>query len=118
MNPGELDWLRPSEGARFLLELEREDDGGRQAHYHGWVLIPTAVFPYHAVLIDEGSATVTALGEPAEADLAAMLEMIAKLTARSAAKKRADGMPPWPHRVLRWRGAGRGGASTEPKPPA
>jgi hypothetical protein len=34
--------------------------------------------------------------------------MVAKLTARAAGKKREDGMPPWPARVLRWRGPGRG----------
>jgi hypothetical protein len=36
------------------------------------------------------------------------MDMLAKLTARAADKKRGDGMPPWPNRVLRWRGPGRG----------
>ena len=35
------------------------------------------------------------------------LQMLAKLTARSASKKREDGLSPWPSRLLRWRGPGR-----------
>ena len=40
----------------------------------------------------------------APAELVEVVAMLGKLTARTAAKKRADGMPPWPARVLRWRG--------------
>ena len=112
MNPAELERLRPTEGARFLLELEAVEDGGARARYRAWVLTPDAAFAFAAVLADGGEVTLTAAdaGAGADAELAAMLEMIAKLTARSAGKKREDGLPPWPHRVLRWRGAGRGGA--------
>ena len=58
------------------------------------------------MLVDDGTVTVT-IAAPTE--LVEMVTMLAKLTARAAAKKRADGMPPWPARVLRWRGPGRGG---------
>jgi hypothetical protein len=112
VNPGELERLRPSEGARFLLELDdaRNPAGGGQpqARYRAWVLTSTGVFPYDAVLSDTGSAVLTSIGECAVPELAAMLEMIAKLTARAAAKKRDAGMPPWPNRIMRWRGTGRG----------
>src|SRR5262245_59252033 len=107
MKGNELDRLRPSEGARFLLELVGAIEGG--ARYGAWVLTPEAHHAYAAELREDGSVTMVAEGEAAPEELAGMLEMIAKLTARSAAKKREDGLPPWPHRVLRWRGAGRGG---------
>ena len=54
---------------------------------------------------DDGSVTVDIT---APAELAEMLTMVGKLTARAAAKKRDDGLPPWPPRVLRWKGPGRG----------
>jgi len=44
----------------------------------------------------------------APAELVEVMQMLAKLTARGAAKKREDGFPPWPARVTRWRGPGRG----------
>jgi hypothetical protein len=57
-------------------------------------------------MCDDGSFQVDAAGAPEE--LLSTLQMLAKLTARSAAKKREDGLPAWPARVLRWRGPGRG----------
>jgi hypothetical protein len=96
--------LTPTEGARFLLE--RREDGGATATYRAAIYTPSATYEGHATLVDDGSATVVATGAPEE--LVAMLAMLAKLTARAAAKKREDGLPPWPSRVLRWRGPGRG----------
>lgn len=93
---------RPQHGARVLLELQGVD-GGR-ATYRAAIL--TAA--------DEASATAI-LGEDGSVDLAetpsehhAALAMLCKLTARGAAKRRQDGLPVWPQRVLRWRGPGRG----------
>ena len=100
------DALTPQHGARFLLELEREDGAG--ARYRAAVLTPDARHDYDAVLGDDGAVALTARGAPAPTELEETLVMIARLTARSAAKKREDGLPPWPHRVLRWRGPGRG----------
>ena len=106
----DLDRLRPTEGARFLLQLERIEPGERAARYRGWILTPEASHAYQVDLTDDAAVVVGALGDagaPAADELTAMLTTIAKLTARAAAGKRADGLPPWPHRVLRWRGAGR-----------
>ena len=96
--------LTPTEGARFLLEREQEDGGS--ARYRVAIYTPDRTYEGHARLCDDGNASVDAPGAPEE--LFSMLHMLAKLTARSAAKKREDGLPPWPARVLRWRGPGRG----------
>ena len=96
--------LTPTEGARLLLERERED--GERAEYRAAIFTPEATYEGHARVADDGSAEVEIVGAPAE--LVEALHMIAKLTARAAAKKRAEGLPAWPARVLRWRGPGRG----------
>jgi hypothetical protein len=95
--------LTPTEGARFLLERVSAED--TRAEYRVVIYTPTATHEGRATLDDDGTAAVT-LDAPEE--LAATMQMLAKLTARSAAKKREDGLPPWPARVLRWRGPGRG----------
>ena len=100
------DPLAPEAGARFLLELAGDD--GASARYAAAVITPDQRFDYDAVLAEDGAAALTARGDAAPAELEGGLQMIAKLTARSAAKKREDGLPPWPPRVLRWRGPGRG----------
>ena len=100
------DPLAPEAGARYLLELAGDD--GTRARYRAAVITPDQRFDYDAVLVDDGTATLTAHAAPAPTELEDGLHMLARLTARSAPKKRDDGMPPWPHRVLRWRGPGRG----------
>lgn len=106
--------LTPTEGARFLLERERELAEGTSAVYRTAIYTPDTTFTGVATLADDGTATVahpiSAGAAPTKApeDLVAKLRMLAKLTARSASKKREDGLPPWPSRVLRWRGPGRG----------
>ena len=102
MNERERDALRPKEGARLLLALVRAD-GGR-ATYAAWLIKPDGEHGTTAELDDRG--TVTLAGEFDGVD---DLRMLAKLTARAASKRVADGLPAWPPRVLRWRGAGRGG---------
>jgi hypothetical protein len=99
--------LTPTEGARFLLE--RLTEAADRAEYRAAIYTPTATFVGTATLVDDGTATVAIADAPA--DLLEVVAMLGKLTARTAAKKRADGMPPWPARVLRWRGPGRGGLS-------
>ena len=86
--------------------LEREHDDGNRARYRAAIYTPDATYEGHATMCDDGSFQVDAPGAPEE--LFSTLQMLAKLTARSAAKKREDGLPPWPARVLRWRGPGRG----------
>ncbi len=114
--------LTPTEGARFLLERDREEEGGTRAVYRTAIYTPTATYEGHATLVDDGTSTVTeqtlrgaalptasdAGATKASEDLVAALQMLTKLTARSASKKREDGLPPWPARILRWRGPGRG----------
>jgi hypothetical protein len=99
--------LVPTAGARLLLELapgERND--AARAAYRAAIYTPGATYEGRAELADDGSSAVHVEGAPAE--LAEALAMFGKLTARAAAKRRADGLPPWPARVLRWRGPGRG----------
>jgi hypothetical protein len=105
MNDAELARLRPTEGARFLLE--RDTAAGATACYRAWVIVPDARFAYRADLTAGAEPALTAEGDPAPPELEDMLRMIARLTARSAA--RPDALTPWPQRVLRWRGKGRGG---------
>lgn len=98
------DALTPTEGARFLLE--RVTDDGASARYRTAIYTPDATYESSATLRDDGTVEIVSSAAPEE--LSSTLEMLAKLTARSAAKKREDGLPPWPARVLRWRGPGRG----------
>ncbi len=93
------DALHPSSGARFLLE-RMEEDGGR-ATYRAAIYTPDAVYASTAVLSDDGTVELAPTGAPGGLDAA--LAMFAKLTARGAAKRRDDGLVPWPARVLRWR---------------
>jgi hypothetical protein len=95
--------LTPREGARFLFELQRDE--GARARYRVAVYTPSTVHEGAATLGDDGSV---ALELAAPEELVTAAQMFAKLTARAAAKKREDGLPPWPARVLRWRGPGRG----------
>jgi hypothetical protein len=98
------DELRPREGARFLLE--RRHVTGARAEYRAAIFTPEQAFEGTAVLDDAGGVELAIDGAPAE--LVDMLHMLARLTARAAAKRRDDGLPAWPARVLRWRGPGRG----------
>jgi hypothetical protein len=94
----------PTEGARFLLE--RETEQGASAIYRVQIFTPDASYEGRATLTDDGSVELSPTGAPGE--LESTLLVLAKLTARGAAKKREGGLPPWPARVLRWRGPGRG----------
>lgn len=99
--------LTPTEGARYLLEREPGTTAeGARATYRATIFTPDATYAGTATLVDDGTVEAAVAGAPAE--LVATLEMFARLTARGAAKRRDDGQPPWPARVLRWRGPGRG----------
>jgi hypothetical protein len=102
------DPLTPSAGARFVLE--RVAAGERTARYRGRIVTPEASYAYEVALTAGGDEPALApLGEAAPAELQRILAMIARLTARAVDKRLADGLPPWPGRVTRWRGPGRGG---------
>ncbi|MBK9033835.1 MAG: hypothetical protein IPL61_21635 [Myxococcales bacterium] len=99
--------LWPQDGARLLLDRVAAEP--TRATYAAWVLTATAEHAYQAELDDTGAVALTAVAAATDAAAEDDLRMLARLTARAAAKRAADGLPPWPPRVLRWRGAGRGG---------
>ena len=101
------DSLTPAHGARFVLELVEASATG--AIYAGAVITADARFDYRAELSESGDVVLSAQGDPATRDHEGMLAMIARLVARGAAGRRADGLQPWPARITRWRGPGRGG---------
>jgi hypothetical protein len=96
--------LRPTAGARFLLELDSVD--GTRAIYRATIYTPDAEYTTTATLDENGDVEMPHTN--AEATLHGTLVMLARLAARGATKRREDGLPPWPHRLLRWRGPGRG----------
>ena len=79
----ELDRLRPTDGARYLLE--HEQDGV----YRAWIIAPAATYAYRVNAVD-GS-----LEGDAPAELEKQLRAFVKVLTRDGA--------PWPARVLRWR---------------
>lgn len=97
--------LRPQAGARFLLERTSSESEGR-ATYAATIYTSEAEHRSIAKLGEDGSVELAPTGAAPELD--DMLAMQARLIARGAAKRREDGLPPWPARVLRWRGPGRG----------
>lgn len=99
--------LHPSEGARFLFERASVSPDSRVAAYRVAVFTPDRRFDYRADMQLDGSFELSEAGAPAPADLAKKLSAISKLIARAAKKKLANELPPWPSRVLRWRGPGR-----------
>ena len=96
----------PTAGARFLLELESQSDDGARATYRAAIYTPDSEYATSATLVDDGTVEMAHTG--AEATLHGTLVMLARLTARGATKRREDGLPIWPQRLLRWRGPGRG----------
>ncbi|HLL24995.1 MAG TPA: hypothetical protein VK427_22830 [Kofleriaceae bacterium] len=103
--------LRPTAGARFLLELERVEPGEvERAVYRATVFTVDAEFTSTVTLAADGAVLVASTGadKGAPGELADTLVMLARLIARGAAKRRDDGLPAWPQRLLRWRGPGRG----------
>ncbi len=108
------DSLRPTAGARFLLERGEVAEDRRSARYVAKILTPEAVFAFDAELVAGEEPVLRARGETGAAGAAGQalvdgLTMLARLTARSVDKKLADGLQPWPDRILRWLGPGRGG---------
>ena len=109
------DALTPTVGARFALT--REVDAGARATYRCVIATPTSRHHYAAELVDDGGVTLTPVaGGPDQADdgeasaeLLAAATLVARLLARAAPARRADGVTVWPPRVVRWRGPGRGG---------
>lgn len=91
--------LHPTEGARFLFERILDED--TRASYRAQIYTPAEVFEATATLGDDGSVELPPTGAPRELD--ERLATMARLLARDATKRRADGLGAWPERVLRWR---------------
>ena len=51
--------LTPTEGARFHLERDREEEGGTRAIYRTAIYTPTLTYEGSATLADDGVASVT-----------------------------------------------------------
>jgi hypothetical protein len=100
--------LNPSEGVRLLLQRQEVDEDQQRAHYEATIFTVTSRYCYQANLGMDGSAQLEAQGESATAEDEDKLSKLAKSTARAAKRKLADKLAPWPPRVLRWRGPGRG----------
>ncbi len=98
------DDLHPTDGARFLLERRGDPPVDARAEYGAAIYTPTERFAYTATLAASGEVELAADGAPAPGDLEKKLHTIARIAARDAARNAADGLPPWPHRILRWRG--------------
>jgi len=98
--------LHPEHGIRLLLEREGHSD--ERASYRGAIYTSDAVFEYAVELDISGAAELSPQsGAAAENQLA--LENLARSIARAASRRAADGLAPWPPRILRWRGPGRQG---------
>ena len=85
--------------------LEREVDDGARATYRASIYTPDAEFTATATLEESGAVELTVPGGATRApsELHERLLSIARLVARDAAKRRADGLAAWPARILRWR---------------
>ncbi|HTE53605.1 MAG TPA: hypothetical protein VK698_22270 [Kofleriaceae bacterium] len=98
--------LPPSRGARLLLERRAIAADQSSATYRAAVITPDERFDYDAVLRSDGTAQLTALGTPASPEWEERLVNHARQAARAADRRRADHLPPWPPRLLRWRAPG------------
>jgi hypothetical protein len=95
----------PSQGARLLLERRQVAADGSSATYRAAIITADQRFEYEAVLRLDGSADLTPIATPAPDQWQARLLAHARQAARAAERRRGDQLPPWPHRVLRWRDA-------------
>jgi hypothetical protein len=99
--------LHPSEGVRLLLERREVAADGASAVYRGAIFTPDSQYEVE-VAVDAGGGAAIAGGHAAPPELADKLLAHARQTARAASRRKGEGLPPWPHRVMRWRPPGRG----------
>jgi hypothetical protein len=95
VNDAELARLRPTDGARYLLVLDRADASAGAAHYGAWIITPSETFAYTATLSPTADPQLAPVGTAAPAALSDFLARLATLTSRQS---------PWPQRITRWRG--------------
>ena len=94
--------LHPTNGVRFLYVLV-PGAGSQAAEYDAFIYTPTECFSYHARFTLEGTCEFKSKERRAKNALEQRLEGIGRVIARDAARKQAEGLVPWPSRVLRWR---------------
>ncbi len=95
--------LRPTAGARFVLELVTITADGATAEYATAVYTSQSEHRGTAVLRDNGEVTAGALEPVVAGELGAKLAVMARLVARGAEGRRESGERVWPARVMRWR---------------
>lgn len=97
--------ITPSSGARFLLERSdgAADRPVASARYAASIATPEVTYRAAATLHDDGTVELVDEGPAAPEELRAQLLMFARLTARGAPARRAEGLAQWPARVQRWR---------------
>ncbi len=102
------DSLHPTEGIRLLLDRQSIAADVQSASYSGAVYTTDACYTYRVQMAMDGSATLEPVEAAAAADDEDALAKIARSTARAAKRNSEEALPPWPTRILRWRGPGRG----------
>jgi len=103
--------LHPTEGIRLLLTLAKDHEGecgSATVKYDAAIYTTDSQFLYLATLSDDGTVALVAESQSANEPDEKQLRNICASIARAAKRKRNDDLPPWPARVLRWRGPGRG----------
>jgi hypothetical protein len=97
--------LHPSDGARFLLELESVDPSGG-ARYRGAIFTPSERIDYAVSVAASGDLTLAPVAEVPEGLPPRALDLLRNI-ARSVGKAAlAESPPAWPRRVLRWKKLG------------
>lgn len=104
--------LHPSEGIRMLLERVSIEKDASRAGYSGKIYTPLDVYFFEVVLSMDGSATIgecleSSSEDPIEEGYQKSLLKLCKSIARASKRKLQEQLPPWPPRILRWRGPGR-----------
>lgn len=102
------DSLHPTEGIRVLLDREEIAGDKQSARYRAAVYTVDQCFRYQGTLHMDGSATLEPVELSAAPEEEETLDKIARSTARAARRKLDEALPPWPPRIMRWRGLGRG----------
>lgn len=92
----------PAHGVRY--QLERLEAGSPERCRYA-LTVATAAASYHgeALLSADGAVELAQLDAATPPELRAQLEIFARLLARAAPSRAADGLPVWPERVQRWR---------------
>lgn len=92
----------PAHGVRYQLE-RLEPGSAERCRYALTVATPEHSYSGEALLSADGAVALTKLDAAMPAELRAQLEIFARLLARAAPARAADGLPVWPERVQRWR---------------